>query len=664
MRYYATRRSYGAPSVYLAGGVALGGMDASGSENLGASVGLKAYNLWRKDESVCKRPGVRLKTQTDMNGAVLEDVTFQGIRLIHFIREGVGYLRRIRKGISEDRVVATPMTILLFGEKLLCLSPGEWLLMEGGKARLISAEGTADITEKWSKTVSFSWSLSSPVVTVPLVRSGTSPAGKGVNVQAPNLLTPLRQESFVYTQSDKEKHRNRFCLAFAPVVNGELPTLADGTHLEITDAQKAVRKATLAASAKLEVRLLKTDAYGNSVPYWAKRSFSYADNISATDAAFWIQNIHDADLAYDGDDNVRITYFSDQDAGVLGADVYALYGIAGRKDRLFAAKDGKIYYSGMDDPLYFSKYQYLCPDAEGVNICILSGEDTVLTALTDKGAWRITGGAETSIGEYAVDAYFTLSARLPCPKPRGRKCVIAGGELLFYSEEGLCAITPSGVLDERCVQIRSARLSQLLEQEEDVCLHAWKNWVFLGGKNGIYLLDVERRVKGDTYSSHGYEAYFWPGIVVDSFGGKEELLFYQNGNEYCLSEGSEESDFHDEFLTQNGLQKSAIFCLWQSGRLGAGVHNCQRFFALSLHTDGRTSCSVTAGEQKLLESYGYLSSFAYSRFYYGGWNYHKRAKDVRRFLLPVYHKRGLRLCIANDVYDQPFALKTFILEYK
>lgn len=681
MRYYARRRSFATPSVYLAGGKPLEGMDASGSSELSASVATKAENLWRTaDGCVCKRPGFRLKEQLEIPGQVKQEKYFAGQRFIYYVTAaGTGKLRRYRNGVAEDRTVAQPLTMLQFQGRLLILTPGEWLVIEDtGAVQAVRSGGIATVTELWSKTATFAWSLSQSLVTVPLIRSGSSPTGKGLNVQPPNALTPLLQESFVYTESHRDAKHNRFCLQHSPEIMGSLPTNADGTHSDISEADQATRKNTLSLSAKLEVRLLKTDAYGNTTDYWANRSWSYLDNISHDDAAFWVQNIQNAALAYDGDDNVRITYYYDLSAAkkraaqILAATSYTLYGVGGLKDRLFAAAGNQIYYSAMDDALYFSLQQQLSPDAGDTDIRILSGEDTVLTVLADNGAWRITGGAESEVGEYALDAYFTVSAKLPSPAPVGDKCIIAGGELLFYTAEGLCAITPSGVLDERCVQNRSRRLEGVLKEEtpEDIRLYTWKDWILLVGKKGVYLLDLHRRIRvsDDAYSTHCYEGYFWPDISVDCFTEGEALSFYHEGNLYTFTEGDKEEDYHDELLVDGVLQKANIAVLWQSGRLGGSVQYCGRFFALSVHCKGRTSmdisCDSETGWKLLHKADGQFGAFWYNRLYYGQWNYRTSPHFVRRFLLPLYHKRGLWLRLENSIMDQPFRLETFILEYK
>ncbi|MBQ6946906.1 MAG: hypothetical protein IJN42_02570 [Clostridia bacterium] len=680
MRYYAPRRSYAAPSIRLLGGGAPEGMDTVDCF-LPAERAQLAENLWREaDGCVAKRPGYRLLSAGQIPGKVVQTYSFGGITFLHYIDEtGQGILRRITASGPADRVVKMPLRMLGFGKRLLILTPGEWLIVQqDGSAKALYKNGIADVGEDWSSTGNIGWTLGQKMLTVPLICSGTSPTGKGQKVQPPNELVPLVQESFVYGQSHQEAKRNRFCLQNKPEILGDLPVDANGTTDGITAAQQTVRVATLQKSAKLEIRLLRTDRYGNVTDYWTEYKWGYEDNISHADAAFWVHAIHQENLAFDGDDNLRITYYTDfesqktQAEKILQTTCHTLYGVDGRKDRLFAADENAIYYSAMDDPLYFSRLQRIVLGDGEIGIRLLAGEDTVMTVLTDNGAWRIVGQAENEAGEYALDAYFTVSLRLPSPKPTGRNCIIAGGELLFYSEEGLCAITPSGVLDERCVQIRSRRLEGLLRKENpaNIKLHSWQNWVFLAGERGIYLLDLQRRIKvtGDAYSTHGYEGYFWPDILVDCFVQSERLEFYSEGNHYGFTDGSRQSDFHDEYLARGTLQSRAISAVWKSGKLIGKTDGCQWFRALIVHCDGPTSLRVEADTEqgtRVLHTYsGALGVFRYGWLYYGQLYYGTVARNVCRLPLNLSHCNSLRLHLTNDVPDQPFRLQSFIIEYQ
>ncbi len=675
MRFYARSRSFSAPALHRLGGQPLAGMDASGRADLPPTVAALTENMWRlPNGSVAKRPGYRLLQRQDIPGKVIWTERFADQDFLFYKGENGFVLRRKSGERQEDRSTNCQVYPLRFGNKLLLLSCAEWIVVdEKGVATVITAQGLADITEQWGQNVPMQWELTQTLIHIPLLRAGTSPLGKGQAVEAPNRLTPLVQESFVYSKADQENKRNRFCLAKLPQVKGRLPVNAAGGGSDLSESDSAIRVATLSASARLEVRLTKTDNYGNTVSYWQEKGWQAPDNINAADAAFWISDIHQQALSMDGDDNIRITYYREMEQEDLyRCTMFTLYGVGGLKDRLFAATGHTIYYSAMDDPLYFAQPQYIVPGGSG-QIRLLAGEDKVLTVLGDEGAWRISGRAETEIGEYALDASFSVSERLPSPVPANSQRVIAGGELLFYAKEGLCVVTPSGVLDERCIQVRSRRLEKLLcqEQAENIILYAWKDWIILGGEKGLYLLDLQRKIKSDfnVYSSHEYEGYFWPDVKVDCFVKSEKLTFYRDGNLYVFTEGELDEDYHDEYLQQGEMVQSSIPARWQSGLLFGTVAKCHRFVSLIVHMRGRTAIKISFMDEKgrwrgLRQYDGSYSCYRYQPMYYGQWCYGSQPAFAKRFGLPFSHMRGLRLQFENDVMDQSMGLETFILEYK
>ncbi len=680
MRYYARRKNYAAMPVHLSGGGALQGMDTTAAY-LPPERAALAEHLWRDEKDcVCKRPGYHPVEAMGVDGTVLEVRQFAGQRLIHYVdKTGQGWLRRQNAAMLEDRPVPTPLTFLPFGTRLLALTPGEWLVLEAnGRVYALCEEGIERVDEKWDKATRAKWSIDQTLLTVPLIRCASSPTGEGLNIQPPNDLIPLVQESFVYAASHQEMRRNRFCMQYAPDILGDLPVDAEGTPEGLSDADKAVRIATLKASAILEIRQTQTDAYGNVSDKWVRRSWKYNDNISSADKAFWINDINKAALAFDGDDNVRITYFiprsdqRDRAREILNARCYTLYGVNGRKDRLFAATENTVFYSALEDPLYCSHLQSIVLGQDEVGIRILSGEDLVLTVLADTGAWRIVGNAESEVGEYALDAYFSISLRLPCPRPMGRRCVIAGGELLFYSDQGLCAVTPSGVLDERCIQLRSRRLEGVLQQEapEDIRMYSWKNWLLLAGQKGLYLFDLQRRIKvsGDAYSTHGYEGYCWPDITIDSFAEDAALAFYRDGWKYAFDDDPQDERFYDEYYRNGVLMREPVRARWKSGVLGWEKEGCKHVAGMTLHVGGPTAVRIVAdgpgGEHCYYDYSGAMGQFRYGKIRYGQWYYGGCPKTVCRFPLSLRHRQGWTLTISNDVPDQPFRLQTLILEYQ
>ncbi len=647
-------------SLYRLGGKALGGMDAERGEGL--CVARLAQNLYRATSGCTqKRNGYQWLETVAENVAIRQILSFGAWE--YFYSADTLYRRN---GDTLQQRACVVYDMRLVGEKLMIFTHGAWLVAEqSGKVTLLTPDGVGNITNDFSGGVS-AFKPTDKTVYVPLIRAASSPGGKGKAVLPQNLISPQVKESFVYTASDKEAKRNRFSLAVMPSLAGTLPSG------ELDEAQKELKKSLLSQSAYLELRLEETDEFGNVTHYWKKHSWTASDNINETDGAFWVNSIHQKALSFDGDDNVRITYLSAdterlaQAKKLFNSDTFALFGVAGLKDRLFAASGNRVRYSGMDQPLYFGTLQYFDIGQSDTVISVMAGEESVMSILTDRGAWRIAGRAEESLGEYALDASFAVSSRLPSPIPAGRDYCIAGGELLFYSREGLCAITPSGVLDERCVEVRSGRLEALLRKENprDIRLAAYGDYIYLGGKNGMYLLDVQRPVKPaeSRFSGHGYEGYFWDGAAVDCFVKGETFSFIENGERYALGES-----FRDEKRREGVFSYSPVVARWESGLIG-DVFRCNQLLRLAAECEGDTAMRVrvTRSEDKrLLCDYdGRSIAFRYDGIHYPMFSYGNRHSGVWASALHIRHARGVSLCFENDIEDMPWRLKTFILEYK
>lgn len=653
------RRAFSAPAAYLAGGNELRGMDASKSSCAPPERALLAKNLWRREDGkVCKRKGIRLQERLHINGRIEWMRHFAGARFIFYINdEGVGVVLRTKDALLQQRTVGRAYPLEM-GDKLFIFCEKEWLVVSQQQTLAITPHGFADITDNFAQSVS-AFTIRNTAVTVPLIAAGGSPSGTGAGVLPPNLLTPLVSESYVYRQQDKEGKRNRFSLSLPPILQGVLPD-------EETDP--AERRTVLAASARIELRLENKDAYGNTVSNWVPYDWSEKDHINAQDGAFWVQDIHSMSLSFDGDDNVRITYFRDtlpDTDRLLSAEAFALFGVGGLPDRIFAGSDGRLFYSGIDDGLYFGTLQQLTFDEP---ILLLSGAQGVLTVLGENTARRVQGQAEKSAGQYALDAFFSITGSFPIPRPYGKECLSWGQEMLFYSERGVIAIHPGGVLDERTAAERSQFLWGLLKEEnpEDIRMTLWDNRLMLTGKKGMYLLDLTRREKVE--SGQALEGYFWSDVGAESFAVTEgKLCFFRQGNLYSFADSGTKEDYHDEFLSDGKVQSAPIRAVWESVLLGPVTH-CGTYFGLLVSTGAptvmRIFCTTASGRwHKLYDYDGFWRGFCYDNISYGAFAYGAPSM-MRRRKIRLSHRRGIRLRFENDIPDSDFTLERFAVEYK
>lgn len=657
------RRAYGAPTSYIMGGGelhGLGGCDFA----MPPTRAERCDNLYRlPDGTLSKRPGaVPIATFPGVEKIAWHQ-HFDAFSLLAHFAGGVWYLRRYQNGSFKDRAVGDRRPVFLtVGDTKFVFCREEWIVFSGEECHSVLEDGICPIDyDSWNSANIYEWSLDQTFVPVPTVRVGTSTEGAGRRVLPPGILCPAVCESFVYTAQDRQIRRNRFCLALPPLLRGNLGE----------DAAERIQ--TLTASAKLELRLERTDEYGNTESYWQQYAWQAQDNINPTAAAFWVKNIHEAALSGDGEDNVRITYFNadgrrrQMASELLSSDVFTRFGVAGQRDRLFTAAGKRIFYSGMDMPLYFGILQYL--EVEG-NVRLMTGEDTVMTVLSDNGAWRIVGAAapETDDTAYVLDAIFSISARLPLPAPvMGSTATVAGGEVLFLTEMGVCAVTPTGVLDERRVQLRSRRLEAVWNAAE-ITDGVWGRWgqyvVIATDTDRWFLLDIERKVavQNDAFSTHGYEAYCWQGLHADAFAVQDGELAYFDGDTLYALDASTAVD------RIRGTER-AIRAMWQTPFLNGGEHRCTGFYALTVTCPDETALQIEYAlhgtEWKPLLPYsGAFRCFHYAPFHYGQWNYGTFRHPAVRFRIPFSHNRGLALRFTNDVAGQGLKLQEFMLEMK
>ncbi len=652
------RRAYSAPAAYLTGGGELRGMDALAPPSAPPERAALAENLWRaEDGKIVKRKGIRLKERLSVEGRIEWMRFFAGQRFTFYInKEGEGVLRL---GLySLERKCGDYACPLEMGDKLFILCQKEWLVVTKDKMFVITPDGYADISDSFGKKAT-PFTIDNDAVTVPLISAGGSPSNKGQGVLPPNLLTPIVKESFTYRQDDKEVKRNRFPLSLKPVIRGVLPD---------KEENPVERRAVLAASARVEMRLESKDDYGNTVDGWTEYDWTMYDHINADAAAFWVQDIHSMPLCYDGEDNVRITYFRQalpDTEKLLSSVCCSLYGVGGLPDRIFAAAENRLFYSAIDDGLYFGQLQYLSFDEP---ILLLSAAQGVLTLFGADTAWRVEGQAEKNLGQYALDAFFSITGRFPIPHPYSKNCVSWGQEMLFYSERGVTAIHPGGVLDERTASERSQFLWGLLKEEspENIRMALWDKWLVLTGQKGMYLFDLTRREKSG--SGQAFEGYFWSNVGAESFYISDgKLCFFRQGNLYTFAESGTKDDYHDEFLKNTQIQSVPIRAVWESVLLGQTEH-CGTYFGLLIRTGAPTVmriwCTDPIGRwHKLYDYDGFFRGFCYENLQYAGFAYGVTSA-MRRRKIRLSHRRGIRLRFENDIFDSNFTLERFAVEYK
>ena len=682
MSFFAkTRRSYGTPTVYTLRADRLHGFGPPADDITTAA---RADNLWRDGENTVRRPAAVYVETLPVTGQVQWTQRFAGHPLILVQRDGTYYLYETDYAAQRNLGTRRPDRFFV-KDKMLLLCQNEWLIFAAdGTVTAFCSGGAADINgvSAWSQPGAYHWSYETSLAPIPLIRAGSAPSGGGDPMQSVNMLCPYVCESYRYTAQDAAAKRNRFCMSLTPQLSGPMPFDQNGTTADLTDGEKTQRTQTMTDAAYLEVRLKKTDEAGNELSVWQARPWQYKDNINTADAAFWVQGADALALSQDGADNIRITYrrkqseFESDFAKILDCGVHTMFGVGGAKDRIFLsgnpAEKGRIRYSEMDQPFYFGALQYL-DIGNGRTICLMSGRPQKMAVMSEEGTFQVTGTAQSAEkGGYVLDACFTVSACLPSPAPIGTgQTVIAGDEVVYLSRRGICALAPSGIMDERNVQIRSRRAEALLQSEDlaDAYLTVWNDWLILVCGDHLYLFDTNRKVsvRNDVYTDFAYEAYRWTNLSATGLCAADSGLTFFVGNErYVFRE-----DRYSDEIRQNGQTiKRPIHVLWQSHPLdGKGHEQCSRFFSITPVTGAPCALKIgvrdeRGGWETVHDYNAAFLRFAYAEIRYGLWNYNTVARDAVRLPLPLRHRRCLSLRLENNLPDQPFSLTGMIMEYK
>lgn len=688
MAYYPPgRNNFSTPSLTRLSGENLAGLAPKAKDSLNEAIYLQ--NLWKDAAgNMVRRPGavcveqiegsLQIEARARLGGQTYyvcrdSDAFYVGVRCA----DGGWYQRK--EGRKKPCLIPRKDMLVIICEK-------EWIVIAGEKITLYSADGKKEITDLTLFPLADGYApfaLSDDFFTVPTVRVASRPMGVGGNaLQQVNLLSPLVRESFCYTTEDQQNNRNRFCLALALQVMGALPVSAEGTTDGISTQAQNTRLQTLTNSIAVEVRVKKTDAQGNDYFAWEKYPLSYKDHINAAASAVWLSSVQSLPLMQDGEDNLRFIYrressaFAEGFERLCGCTLWTMHGVDGYKDRLFLSGNqtaaDHVWFSGMDDIFYFGAYDFLQVGTGDARVMALAGQDTRLCVLCNNGAYLVTGRAETGGEGYVQDACFTVSSALSLPSPvKDSNVVVAGGEMVFLTRDGVAAITTSGVLDERCVARRSGRLEPMLLQNliNGGVLCTLGDYLFISDRNGhIYLLDLAHKVSAEhPHSAFGYAAYYWTDLAAHTLWAEENTLYFCNDNAVFKLDVTQSVDER----CAGQITRHPICVVWQTPTIsGNGFDACTEYKSFSVRLVGQNAAACVWLQedggpwQKVKDYEDFYDGLQYGRLQYRRWRY-GAAKNafVMRLVLRISHCRGIAFRLENDRPDFSFGLCGLAVEY-
>ena len=367
-------------------------------------------------------------------------------------------------------------------------------------------------------------------VPTPTIVNNASPKGGGNLLQSPNILSPYVQETFCVTEGDLTGEVcKRFQLSLQDIA------LTDDTEMISSETwmtegkywtmSGSTRKLTADGAAVLQksVRIEKYVAVGETDYEWKTMDLSKifvdggVDFVNTESAALWIPSANVGIAPVEGEANVRITYMRNYDEYIDGLEelmtcnLSTCYGVGGYKDRLFLSGENKIYYSGMDDPMYFGELCYIEPCFKGVSIVAMGGQGQFLYAVDSDGITHVISGTvtEDDSATYLQDAAFIIADRVQGEKPIGSVLKIFGGEFCYLSEEGVVAIRHDSFYDKRYAQNRSRMLGDSIKGKI-VGATVWGSFLVIATETQLYLLDEMQQTRLEDYKYSGVQYEVFP----------------------------------------------------------------------------------------------------------------------------------------------------------
>lgn len=322
---------------------------------------------------------------------------------------------------------------------------------------------------------------------VPTIRIGAPPAGGGTDLEAVNLLSPKRRESF---QSDGAATVYRLST----------------DHLDNTAVT-----ATVAGAAKTEGSDFTVDRAAGRVTF----------KVAPPKA---VQNV----------DNVIITYAKTVSGHRQKIDKCRFFGIYGGKNdtRVFVAGNpderNTDWQSGLYDATYFPDTGYTRVGSDGSAITGYARQfdaQIVLKEDNDQDATQFLRSFELDERGTALFPIRQGAAGAGSFGPYTLK--VLEDTPLFLSRDGVYAITGTAVTQHRMLRHRSQRIDNRLLAEPDLsravaCVYQGKYYLAVNGH--CYVADSRQVYREDGATQ--YEWYYWENIPAACFLERGDRLYF------------------------------------------------------------------------------------------------------------------------------------------
>lgn len=379
-----------------------------------------------------------------------------------------------------------------------------------------------------------------------------------------------------------------------------------------------------------------------------------------------------------GMDNVIITAHRERPEDlrkIQGCTIAELYGVGGAPDRLFLSGNPECphldFHSQLNNPRYFGDTWYSDLGEDG---CRVTGYSVLHNALAThklspegQGSIVVREGRAAS-GEALFPAVNTLRGEAALA-PAG--FAVLGGEALFLTRKGVCAVAVRELTGERYTRLRSERVAPLLTREDGMRharAYVHENLYLLALNNRVYLLDGSSpsRQPGEGYSDFQYECHVWEGLPAACFFEEEgRLCFGAPDGRLCAFFTDTESpasywdngEPYEAFLETPELpaRSRPARRRFRGGCLLLGVSPCARVTADALR-GGVWERVCDSGARAKRQNFAH-TDFGSFTFVSG------RSAETVSFPLRQPRGRGTRLRVGCAGGGECFELRGFALEY-
>ena len=369
---------------------------------------------------------------------------------------------------------------------------------------------------------------------IPEVTISKNPDGTGgQSLESANLLTPKRIFAFLGDSTSKDyylypegvRNDNLYKYIVKDTIKVELLT-TDGwtvtTDYTLPDTVVVKGKDVDGSIKSFNVCIPKITFAEAHEPL-----VSGQDNVRVTFEAF----DDTTDSTVDGE-TIVVGLYSENRIDLLATTSCMTYGYSAA-DRVFLVggkHKNKVYYSGVNQPMYYPDDNYITVGHDSNGITGLHRVSEYLAAVKDDSA--IEGTVFLISGAYLNDEmYFKVtptSAGTGAIAPKSFSTLV--DEPLFLSRSGVFAIANYYTTTEKVIRNRSYYLDKKLLKEpnlEEACAITYRRYYILCVNDHCYVLDGRSRSQDkNNNTDYLYEAYYWENVPAKVFYVWQNELYF------------------------------------------------------------------------------------------------------------------------------------------